>query len=110
MVQYTRTALACLLALGACSRPPRTDEQLTGRAEQAVDRKLGIQAQFSLVEATVSQQIACGHASVQAVSRDWVYRDGKVILDDDPDFDDAAVQCDAAIGEGNPDVNAAEAP
>ena len=64
MVQYIRTALACLLELGACSRPPRTDEQLTGRAEQAVDRKLGIQAQFSLVEATVSQQIACGHATV----------------------------------------------
>lgn len=96
--------------LSACSGQPRTDEELTGRAQQAVDRKLGIQARFSIVEATVSQQLACGHASAETVSRDWVYRDGKVILDDDPDFDDAAVQCDAAIGGGDANVSAADAP
>jgi len=103
-------ALACLLTLSACTGQARTDEELTGQAEQAVDRKLGIQAQFSLVEATVSQQIVCGHAAAGTVSRDWVYRDGTVFLDDDPDFDDAAVQCDAAIGGGNTEVNAADAP
>ena len=32
----------------------------------------------------------------------FVYRDERVILDSDPDFDKAAVQCDAAAG-GLPD-------
>jgi len=96
--------LAGLALLGGCSRAPRTDAELTARAQEAVDRKLGVQAQFSLMEANVANKIACGHA-VAANSggggQDFVYRDNRVILDNDPDFDAAAIQCDDAVDGGN---------
>ena len=100
----TRIMLAGLVLIGGCSGAPRTDQQLTARAQQAVDRSLGVQATFSLMEASVAQQIACGHAVAAnsgASGQDFVYRDGKVILDNDPDFDAAAVQCDDAVSGGN---------
>lgn len=99
--------VAGLLILAACSHHPRTDRELQGEAQQAVDRKLGIQATFSLMESIAAQNIACGHASAPeapgggAVDRDFVYRDRRVILDDDPDFDQAAVACDVAAGGGS---------
>jgi len=100
----------CVMLLAGCSGQPRTDEELTSQAQEAVDRKLGVQAQFSLMEATVAQQIACGHAAAAGqAGQDFVYRDGRVILDNDIDFDDAAVQCDAAIGGANGGGNVTDA-
>ncbi len=88
--------------LSACQGKPRTDEELTSRAQEAVDRNLGVQAQFSLMEATVAQQIACGHAAAPGKSeQDFVYRDGRVILDNDIDFDAAAAKCDEAVAGDN---------
>ncbi len=108
--------LAALMALSACSRTPRTDAELIGRAQQAVNRKLAAQARYSLMEASVAQQIACGHVSVAgsashpSVEQDFVYSDRRVILDDDPDFDAAAVRCDAAVNGGTPvDANTLDA-
>jgi hypothetical protein len=101
-----RMMIAGLLLLGACTREPRTDQELTARAQQAVDRKLGVQAQFSLMESAVAQHIACGHAlpaNATGGGQDFVYRDGRVILDNDPDFDAAAIQCDDAVSGVAPD-------
>jgi hypothetical protein len=100
MLRPKTVTVGCLVILSACQGAPDTNEKLTARALQAVDRKLGVQAQFSLVETTVSRQIACGHASADSVSRDWVYDGARVILDDDPDFDAAALECDEAIRGG----------
>jgi hypothetical protein len=86
------------LACAACSSAPTTDAQLAGQARQAVDRKLGGQATFSLMETRVGQQISCGHATLNSGERDFVYQRGRLILDDDPDFDQAAIDCDAAAG------------
>jgi hypothetical protein len=103
--------LACLTALGGCSRQPRTDEELAADAQRAVNRELGDQARYSLMESSIAQGIACGQATGSRIgARDFVYRDGKVILDDNPAFDAAAVQCDAAIGseDEGPGGNSAE--
>ncbi len=101
-MRWTSIAVAGLALLGACAQQPRTDRELTARAQEAVDRTLGAQAQFSLMEAVVAQQIACGHAvAAGKPGQDFVYRDGKVILDNDPDFDAAAIACDAAVGGGS---------
>ena len=73
------------------------------KAQLAVAQKLGGEMQFSQMQAAVSQQIACGQASPAGKAPQvFVYRDGRVILDSDPDFDTAAIQCDAAAG-GLPD-------
>lgn len=97
----TRIAIACLIGLAGCSGQPHTDAELIAQAQRAVNRKLAIQGQFSLMESAIAQKIACGHVGTPGTDgRDFVYRDGKLILDDDPDFDDAAVQCDAAVGGG----------
>ena len=102
-MKLTKSALACALFLGACSRQPKTDEELVSNAQLAVAQKLGGKTQFSQMQATVSQQIACGQAFLLGQAPQvFVYRDGRVILDSDPDFDRAAVQCDAAAG-GLPD-------
>jgi hypothetical protein len=100
-------ALIGLMVLAACSQAPRTDAELTAKAQQAVDRELDAQATFSLMESVAAQNIACGHASVSGAGgrsvreQDFVYRGGKLIMDDDPDFDTAAVQCDVAAGGGS---------
>jgi hypothetical protein len=108
--------LVALMALGACSRTPRTDAELIGRAQQTVNRKLAAQARYSLMESSVAQQIACGHVSVAGsashppIEQDFVYSGQRVILDDDPDFDAAAIRCDAAVNGGVPvDANTADA-
>lgn len=55
------------------------------------------------MQAAVSQQIAWGQAAaVGKAPQVFVYREGRVNLDSDPDFDTAAVQSDAAAG-GLPD-------
>jgi hypothetical protein len=104
--------LVLLAFLGACSNQPQTDAELTAQAQRAVDRKLSAQATFSEMEATVARQIACGHASVAGsasrapLNQDFVYRDKRLIMDDDPDFDGAAIQCDlAASGVTLPEDN-----
>ena len=73
------------------------------KAQLAVVRKFGAETRFSQMQAAVSQQIACGQvAPAGKPAQGFVYRDERVILDSDPDFDKAAVQCDAAAG-GLPD-------
>jgi hypothetical protein len=105
-----------LLLLTGCAGEPKTDAELSAQAHQAVDRQLGVQATFSEMEAIVGQQIACGHATAPAsaakpgVEQDFVYQSGRLIMDNDPDFDAAAVACDDAAGGGNvqSDENAAD--
>jgi hypothetical protein len=105
MLRRTVAAVACLIVVGGCSSPPRTDEEVIARAQEAVDRKLSAQATFSLMESAVTRQIACGHASVAGAAgkptldQDFVYRDGNLIMETDANFDAAAVQCDAAVGD-----------
>lgn len=97
-----------LAAVAACQSEPRTDADLMAAAHLAVDRKLDRQATFSMEESAVAEQIMCGHADYEGnpVGRDFVYRDGKVILDSDPAFDQAASQCErAAGGDGGPANN-----
>jgi hypothetical protein len=94
-----------LLIVG-CTQSPLTDAQLQGEAQQAVDRALGTQASFSLMEAVATHHIACGHASARSpvgspIERDFVYRGRELILDGSQDFDQAAVECDRAAGEGS---------
>jgi uncharacterized protein YgbK (DUF1537 family) len=94
-------AAAILVVAGACSSTPKTDAQLAGTAQEAVDRKLGAQATFSLMETGIAQQVSCGHATTSTGERDFVYQRGRLIMDDDPDFDQAAIDCDTAAGGGN---------
>ena len=101
VLRVNTVAAACLLLLGACARQPGTDQELVSRAQEAVDQKLGAQAQFSLMEASVEQHIACGHATANGTGQDFVYRNDRLILDTNVDFDHAAIQCDEAIGGGN---------
>lgn len=70
-------------------------------AHLAVDRKLERQATFSMEESAIAQKIMCGHADYAGnpVGRDFVYRNNALILDSDPDFDQAASQCDAAAAD-----------
>ena len=100
-MRLSTIAVVCLLLLGACARQPQTDQELVSRAQEAVDRKLGAQAQFSMMEASVEQHIACGHATANGTGQDFVYRDDRLILDTNVDFDHAAIQCDEAIGGDN---------
>ena len=73
------------------------------KAQLAVTRKLGAETRFSQMQAAVAQQIACGQVKPAGKpAQVFVYRDKRVIMDSDPDFDKAAVQCDAAAG-GLPD-------
>ena len=73
------------------------------KAQLAITQELGTETRFSRMQAAVSQQIACGQAAPAGKpAQVFVYRDERVILDSDPDFDKAAVQCDAAAG-GLPD-------
>lgn len=91
----------------ACSRHPQTDSDLQGEAEHAVDSKLDTEATFSNMESIAAQKIACGHASAAdalnrgKVDQDFVYLHGRLIMDDDPDFDRAAMECDVAASGGN---------
>ena len=100
-------AMCAALTLGACARHPMTDQELQGKAQHAVDDKLDTQAAFTLMEATAAQQIACGHAFASdalnrgKVDQDFVYLHGRLIMDDDPDFDQAAMECDVASSGGN---------
>lgn len=97
-----RLAICGLVALAACSGQPDTDGGLAAVARQAVNHRLGRQATFSQIESTAVEHIACGHAVIPgpggraAAEQDFVYRDGRLIMDDDPDFDTAASACDAA--------------
>jgi hypothetical protein len=94
-------AVAALMVLAACGSKPATDLELLAKAHQAVDRKLDKQASFSLEESSVPNQIACGHADIDGddLGRDFVYKDGTLIMDNDPGFDAAAAQCDATAGD-----------
>jgi hypothetical protein len=100
------SVLVCAVLAG-CANHPKTDAELQGEAENAVDQKLNTQATFSLMEAVASQDIACGHVSATEapgrghVDQDFVYLQGRLIMDDDPDFDQAAMKCDVAAGGGN---------
>jgi hypothetical protein len=104
-MKTTRTisivALCAFLTLAACHSKPSTDVELLAKAHEAVDRKLDKQARFSLEESSVAHQIACGHADTDGddLGRDFVYRDGTLIMDNDPAFDAAAAQCDATAGD-----------
>jgi len=94
-------------AIAACTHQPRTDEELAGEAQHAVDDHFDVQGKFSLMEAVASRNIACGHVAATEVpghgdvDQDFVYRDGRLIMDDDPDYDSAAIACDLATGGGN---------
>jgi len=96
-----------LFALAACSQTPKTDAELAGAAQSAVDKKLDTQGTFSLMEAVLSQNIACGHVVAADapgrgnVEQDFVFQNDRLIMDDDPDFDSAAIACDLAAGGGN---------
>ena len=100
-------AASVLMAMAACSSRPATDAALASEAQHAVESKLGAQGEFSLMESVVTQNIACGHVTASSVSgrgnvdQDFVYRDRRLIMDDDPDFDSAALACDMAAGGGN---------
>jgi hypothetical protein len=93
--------------LASCASHPKTDAELQGEAENAVDQKLDTQGTFSLMEAVAAQQIACGHVLAAdapnrgKVDQDFVYLHGRLIMDDDPDFDQAAMECDVAASGGN---------
>lgn len=95
------------LLVVACLHEPTTDTELAGEAQQAVDKKLDAQGTFSLMEAVLSQHIACGHVTATNVpgrgnvDQDFVYQNSRLIMDDDPDFDSAAIACDLAAGGGN---------
>jgi hypothetical protein len=90
--------VGCLLVAGGCTNQPRTDQELIASAQETVNRKLGVQGTYSLMEAVVAKRIACGHvASPGNSGQDFVYRNDKLILDNDPDFDSAAIECDAAV-------------
>jgi hypothetical protein len=95
------------LLLAACAGHPQTDQELQGEAQHAVDDKLETQASFTVMEAVAAQRIACGHASAPdapgrgKVEQDFVYLHGRLIMDDDPDFDQAAMECDIAASGGN---------
>jgi hypothetical protein len=84
-----------------------TDQELQGEAQHAVDDKLETQAAFALMKSTAAHQIACGHAFAadapnrSKVDQDFVYLHGRLIMDDDPDFDQAAMECDVASSGGN---------
>ena len=84
-----------------------TDQELQGAAQHAVDDKLETQAAFTLMESTAAQQIACGHAFTAdapnrgRVDQDFVYLHGRLIMDDDPSYDQAAMECDVAASGGN---------
>ena len=108
MKYLTRLIVASAwIAVAACSAHPRTDDALAGEAQRAVDNKLEAQGQFSLMESVASQNIACGHVTASGVSgrgkvdQDFVYQNDRLIMDDDPDFDSAAIACDLAAGGGN---------
>ena len=96
-----------VLQTAACSGAPRSDHDLTRQAERAVDDKLDVQGRFSLMEAVASQNIACGHVMASdtpgrsAVDQDFVYKDGRPIMDNDPDYEAAAIACDRATGDRN---------
>lgn len=98
---------SALFAITACSSRPTTDEALASEAQRAVDSKLGAQGVFTLMESVVAQHIACGHVAAANVpdrgnvDQDFVYQNGRLIMDDDPDFDSAALACDTAAGGGN---------
>jgi hypothetical protein len=100
------SVLTCAVLAG-CTNHPKTDAELQGEAENAVDQKLNTQATFSLLESVASQDIACGHVSAAEapgrgqVDQDFVYLHDRLIMDDDPDFDQAAMKCDIAAGGGN---------
>ena len=100
-------AMCAVLLLAACARHPMTDQELQGEAQHAVDDKLETQAAFTSIESTAAQQIACGHAFATdapnrgRVDQDFVYLHGRLIMDDDPDFDQAAMECDVAASGGN---------
>jgi len=106
MVKPFVSVLVCLL-LASCAQHPQTDEGLKGEAENAVDRKLDTEGTFTLMESRAAQQIACGHVfAAEApgrgkVDQDFVYLHGRLIMDDDPDFDQAAMECDVAESGGN---------
>jgi hypothetical protein len=102
MRRRTIALLGCIGLVG-CSMAPQTDEQLAGQAQEAANRKLGAQATYSEMEAAIVLHIACGHAhaagpSGTTIDKDFVYRDGKLLMEDDNGFDAAAAQCDAAVG------------
>jgi len=100
------SVFACLY-LAACAQHPQTDDGLRGEAENAVDRKLDTEGTFTLMESVAAQQIACGHVfAAEApgrgrVDQDFVYLHGRLIMDDDPDYDQAATECDVAASGGN---------
>ena len=100
-------AMCVALLSGACARLPMTDQELQGDAQHAVDDKLETQAAFTLMESVVAQHIACGHAFAAdapnrgRVDQDFVYLHGRLIMDDDLDFDQAAMECDVAASGGN---------
>jgi hypothetical protein len=102
-------ALAAFIAVAGCSRQPHTDQELLAAAHQKVDRAIDRQAVFSMEEAVVAQQIACGHADYDGnpLGRDFVYRKGQLLLDSDPNFDAAAAQCDKAAAEAGEQDNGA---
>jgi hypothetical protein len=100
-------AMCAAMLLAACARHPMTDQELQGKAQHAVDDKLETQAAFTLMESVAAQHIACGHAFAAdapnrgKVDQDFVYLHGRLIMDDDPDFDQAAMECDVAASGGN---------
>jgi hypothetical protein len=93
--------------LAACSNHQPTDQELQGEAEYAVDAKLDTQASFTLMESSAEHRIACGHAFAPdapdrgKVDQDFVYLHGRLIMDDDPSYDQAAMECDVAASGGN---------
>ena len=100
-------AICGLLLVAACSGRAQSDQDLQSEAQNAVDTKLDAQASFTEMESSAEQQIACGHAfALDApnrgkVDRDFVYLHGRLIMEDDPDFDQAAMECDVAASGGN---------
>jgi hypothetical protein len=106
-IRRDRGALALILAVAGCSGQPKSDQALAAEAQQAVDKKFDTRGQFSLMESVVSQDIACGHFAAAdqqgrgQIDQDFVYQRRRLIMDDDPDFDQAAIECDVAAAGGN---------
>jgi hypothetical protein len=100
-------SVCALLLMVACSPHRQSDQDLQGEAQSAVDSRLDTQATFSEMASSANQQISCGHVSAAdapnrgKVDRDFVYLHGRLVMDDEPDYDQAAMECDVATSGGN---------
>ena len=95
-----------LSLLAGCARHDQTDQDLRGEAEHAVNTRLDTEASFTFMKSVAAQKISCGHASAPDMpgrgkfAQDFVYLHGRLIMEDEPDFDQAWMECDVAASGG----------